>query len=196
MSYLFEQFILLRHRSWEKLTDNSLYGIGVVRQKESCYWKLKNRQRRNLKELAHWSSFISEESFNRGDSDYIVSKDGLVALQWKDSKVMLLTNCMDLSMLADVEWRQERLKVPCPAIIKEYKSHINGVDIHNQLKTSYKFIANQGSVIISEFSLTSWIQLLSMSMSTQFQNHPHRIVDKPIFFSKMQRNCRGTSAHC
>ena len=110
---------------------------------ESCYRKLKNLQRRNLKEkrnkkqqkpkeLVHWSSFTSEESFNRGDSDYLVKKDGFVALRWKDSKVvMLLTNCMDPSKLTSVERRQkgtsERLKVPCPAIIKEYNSHMNGV---------------------------------------------------------------------
>ena len=138
-----------------KLTDNSLYGIGLFNKTVSCYQKLKNRQRRNLKqkkkqkkqqkpqELVYGSSFTSEESFNYGDCNCLVSKDELVALQWKDSKVvMLLTNCMDPSKLTSVERRQkgtsERLKVPCPAIIKEYNSHMNGVDIHYQLKTSYE----------------------------------------------------------
>ena len=76
-----------------KLTDNSLYGIGVVRQT----WKLlpkiekltkkkyqaqeKEKKQQKPKELVHGSSFTSEESFNRGDSDYLMSKDGLVALQ-------------------------------------------------------------------------------------------------------------------
>ena len=44
--------------------------------------------------------------------------------------------------MTKVERRQkgtsERLKVRCPAIIKEYNSHTNGVDIHNQLKTRYE----------------------------------------------------------
>ena len=41
--------------------------------------------------------------------------------------------------MTSVERRQkrtsERLKVPCPAINKEYNSHMNGVNIHDQLKT-------------------------------------------------------------
>ena len=77
---------------------------------------------------------------------------------------MLLTNCMDPSKLTSVERRQkgtsERLKVPCPAIIKEYNSRMNGVNIHDQLKTSYELIANQGSGLIYEFSSTSWIHVI------------------------------------
>ena len=55
---------------------------------------------------------------------------------------MLLRNCMDFSKLISAERRQigtsERLKVLCPAMIKEYNSHLNGLDIHDELKTSYK----------------------------------------------------------
>ena len=54
--------------------------------------------------------------------------------------VVLLINCLDPSKLTSVERRQkgtsEKLKVPCPGIIKEYNSDMNGVDMHDQLKTS------------------------------------------------------------
>ena len=103
----------------------------------------KQKKQRKLKELVHGSSFTSEEIFNRGDSNYLVSKVGLVALLWKDSKVvMLLTNWMDPSKLTSVEQCQkgtsEELKVPCFVITKDYNSYMNGLDIHDQLKTSYE----------------------------------------------------------
>ena len=136
-----------------KLTGNSLYGIGIVRQirkllpkiekptKRKSQAEKKQKKQQKPKKLIHGSLFTSEESFNHGDSDYLVSKDWPVALRWKHSKVvMLLTNCMDPSKLTSVERRQkgtsERLKVPCPTIIKEYNSHMNSFDIHDQLKIS------------------------------------------------------------
>ena len=135
------------------MTDNSLYGVGVVRQNRKLLPKIEKptekksqavkKQKKQLKKLVHGSSFTSVESFSHGDSDYLVSKDGLVTLRWKDSKVvMILTNCMDLSKLTSAEQCQkgtsERMRVPCPAIIKEYNSHMNGVNIHDKLKTSHE----------------------------------------------------------
>ena len=75
-----------------KLTDNSLYGIGVVQQSQNLLPKIekltkkksqvkkKQKKQQKPKELVYGSSsFTSEESYH-GDSDYVVSKDGLVAL--------------------------------------------------------------------------------------------------------------------
>ena len=154
------------------LTDNSLYGIGVVRSnrklpkveptakqklaqeraakvkvakenEKAANGKKPRAPKKKVIELVQGVKFENEETLSRGDSDYLVSKDGLVALRWFDSKVvMLLTNCMDPSVLVNVDRRQkgkaEKLKLPCPAIIKDYNGHMNGVDIHDQLKTAYE----------------------------------------------------------
>ena len=45
------------------------------------------------------------------------------------------------------------------------REHMNGVAIHNQLKTSNEIDHKSKSGIIYEFYLTSWIQLLPMPMS-------------------------------
>ena len=54
---------------------------------------------------------------------------------------MLLSNFIDPSRLISVEQQQtesqKNLKVLCLAIIKEYKPHMNGVNIHDQLKSTY-----------------------------------------------------------
>ena len=75
-----------------KLTNNSLYGTGVVQQNQKLSLKIekptkkksqaekKQKKQRKPKELIHGSSFSSEESSNHGDSGYLVSQDGLVAL--------------------------------------------------------------------------------------------------------------------
>ena len=150
-------------RLMRSLTGNSLYGIGVVRFNRKLLPKVEPKSKQKeakakeeaLKgkklpaktkkaiELVHGEKFGNEENLSRGDSDYLISKDGLVALRWFDSKVvMLLTNCMDPSKLVNVERRQkgssEKLKLPCQAIIKDYNGHMNGEDIHDQLKTAYE----------------------------------------------------------
>ena len=55
---------------------------------------------------------------------------------------MLLINFLDPSKLTSVEPRRKgapvKLKVPRPAIIKEYNSHVNVVFNHDQLKNSYE----------------------------------------------------------
>ena len=147
-----------------------------------------------------------------------MSKDGLVTLRWKDSKVVvLLINCLDPSKLTSVERRQkgtsEKLKVPCPGIIKEYNSDMNGVDMHDQLKTSNE-IDRKSRFRYLHFSGISGIRYLRFFFSPMdsvvvnahviykkkiallFQNHPRWIVDKPILLSKTQNHCQETQALC
>ena len=76
-----------------KLTDNSLYGIGVVQQNRKLLPKIekptkkKSKAEKKPEEAAKatrtcsWVIVTSEESFNYGDCNCLVSKDELVALQ-------------------------------------------------------------------------------------------------------------------
>ena len=65
------------------------YIIGIPRQNRKPLPEIKKRKKKTAKEkkqkkakqLVYGSSLKSEETFNRGDSDFLVSKDGLVILQ-------------------------------------------------------------------------------------------------------------------
>ena len=115
-----------------------------------------------------------------------MSRDGLVALRSKDSKVvMLLTNSMDPSKLWSVERRQKetwwRLKVPCPAIIKEYNSQINGAEIHDQLKTSYGILVPQIKVpVLSNFLWPHGFSCCQCPCHSQRLKELDRIVQLPV----------------
>ena len=68
----------------------------------------KVKKQKKPKQLLHGSLFRSKETFNRRDDGFLVINDALVALQLKDSKVViLLYNCMDPSKLTSVERRQK-----------------------------------------------------------------------------------------
>ena len=55
---------------------------------------------------------------------------------------MLLSSSMDPSKLISVEQRLKgklkKKKLQCSAITKEHNSRINGVEIHDHLKTTYE----------------------------------------------------------
>ena len=82
------------------MIDSELYEKDAVRQnrkllskiekpaKKKSRAKKKQKKLQKPKELVHGPFSTSKESFNCGDSNYIMSKDGFVALQWKDSKVV------------------------------------------------------------------------------------------------------------
>ena len=68
------------HRSWENLLTTHCMGPKAVTKN----WKTHKEEissRKETKELVHESIFTNEESYNRGDSDCLVSKDVIVALR-------------------------------------------------------------------------------------------------------------------
>ena len=72
------------------MTKNSIYGIDVAQKNRELLHGIvmgkkkvpKDKKQKKAKLLVHGSSFKSEETFNCGDSNFLVSKDGIVALRW------------------------------------------------------------------------------------------------------------------
>ena len=80
----------------------------------------KSKMKKKKKQLIFGALFTSDKSFDCGDSDFLVSEDGIVVLRWKDFKVvMLLTNGIDTSNMLSVEQQQkaksEKLKHAVPS---------------------------------------------------------------------------------
>ena len=44
---------------------------------------------------------------------------------------------MEVDLERQQKGKSKKLKVPAPVIIKDYDSHMNWTDIHNQSKTTY-----------------------------------------------------------
>ena len=79
--------------------------------------------------------------FNHRDSEFFVSKDGIVALAWKNFKVvMFLRNCVDPSSIPNAKQREKgKLKCSYPDIFKSIiLTCMTGVDIHDKMKTTYE----------------------------------------------------------
>ena len=99
----FDDFLTSLLSLLRRLTENLIYGIGVARRNGNCHLKLKGKEESSerketeeSKTVGSWFFFKSQETLNYGDNYFLVSKDRLVALRWKDSRVvMLLSNFMD-----------------------------------------------------------------------------------------------------
>lgn len=116
-----------------KLSENGLYGIGVAQSNGKLLPKIKTLKKKKSPFVAG-ACYKDEKLFKSGDSNFLVSKDGLSALGWMDSIIaILLSNCMDLSTLASVDGRKkgraDKKKISNSASTKECNSNTNGVDL-------------------------------------------------------------------
>lgn len=77
---------------------------------------------------------------SRGDSQ-IVQRDGVMALLWRDNKVVtLLSTNVQPQQRATVQRREHdgsKTDVPCPAAMELYNRYMGGVDRNDQLRQYY-----------------------------------------------------------
>lgn len=83
-----------------------------------------------------------KDTLTRGQSDWRVSKDGIVYIKWKDRKgVHFLSNHADPSNFLNVNRKQKdgSLKeIPCPVIVVYYNRHMGYVVKLDMLKSIYE----------------------------------------------------------
>nr|CAH7769898.1 unnamed protein product [Callosobruchus chinensis] len=83
-----------------------------------------------------------DNSMERGQSDWRVSKDALVYLKWKDRKaVLFISNHHDPTNVESV-FRKKKdgslEEIPCPKLVKEYNANMGFVDKMDMLKSIYE----------------------------------------------------------
>ena len=69
--------------------------------------------------------------------------DTISATKWMDNRsVILLSNYHNPSVVQEIKRRvkgsKKKVKLSCPAVIREYNTYLGGVDLCDQMKVSYE----------------------------------------------------------
>ncbi|KAL0147154.1 hypothetical protein M9458_057678, partial [Cirrhinus mrigala] len=86
----------------------------------------------------------------RGMHDYVTSDDGILALRWKDNRVVtLLSTDMGMEPISSVyrycSDTKKKETVNCPAVIKSYNANMGGIDKSDMLVHTAVQTGHQGS---------------------------------------------------
>ena len=108
-----------------KLFEDGIYATGTVRS---------NRK--------HMPTLKADKQMKRGEHDWLAC-DTISATKWMDNRsVILLSNYHNPSVVQEINRRvkgsKEKVKVSCPAVIREYNTYMGGVDLCDQMKVSYE----------------------------------------------------------
>jgi hypothetical protein len=113
------------------LKASGIYSIGTIRS---------NR----LRACSLLKSEKELKKSGRGSSDWCVdANSGLTVVRWLDSSAVQLssTHAAIEPMTSLKRWDRKQHKyvdVPCPAVVKEYNSHMGGVDLFDMLMALYR----------------------------------------------------------
>lgn len=96
--------------------------------------------RRGRKDLS--KDIKDNDNLDTGESDWRLSKDGIVYIKWKDRKAIhFLSSHSDPSNSLYVNRIQKdgTLKqIPCPLTVADYNRHMGNVDKFDMLKSVYE----------------------------------------------------------
>ena len=108
-----------------KLFEDGIYATGTVRS---------NRK--------HMPTLKADKQMKRGEHDWLAC-DTISAIKWMDNRsVIIVSNYHNPSVAQEINRRvkgsKEKVKVSCPAVIREYNTYMGGVDLCDQMKVSYE----------------------------------------------------------
>ena len=125
--------------------DNFFTSLDLVRhlQKKGIRYTGTARDNRIGKPCLRTNEDMGHTSVKRGEVDYCASDDGIIALKWKDNKVVtLLSNDKGVAPMGTVKRyckdTKKRDPISCPSVILSYNAHMGGIDKSDMLVSLYK----------------------------------------------------------
>ncbi|XP_043226479.1 piggyBac transposable element-derived protein 3-like [Amphibalanus amphitrite] len=125
--------------------DNYFTSLELVRylQGKGCRYTGTARDNRIGKPPLKSVKDMEKKSVPRGSIDYVTSDDGILAVRWKDNKVvtMLSTDLGVEPVTTCQRYSNETKKkddVPCPEVIKSYNANMGGIDKSDMLIHLYR----------------------------------------------------------
>ena len=108
-----------------KLFEDGIYAAGTIKS---------NRK--------HMPTLKADKQMKRGEHDWLEC-DTISATKWMDNRsVILLSNYHNPSVVQEIKRRvkgsKKKVKLSCPAVIREYNTYLGGVDLCDQMKVSYE----------------------------------------------------------
>jgi len=85
---------------------------------------------------------MEKKAVPRGTCDYVTSDDGILAVRWKDNKIVtLLSTDTGMEPMSSVQQycsdTKRKEEVSCPAVIKSYNAKMGGIDKSDMLVHLY-----------------------------------------------------------
>ncbi|KAJ8391362.1 hypothetical protein AAFF_G00089920 [Aldrovandia affinis] len=124
--------------------DNFFTSLEIVRylKDKNCRYTATARDNRISKPPLKSSKEMEKKAVPRGTCDHVTSDDGILALRWKDNKVVtLLSTDMGVEPMSSVyRYCSDTMKkeqVSCPAVIKSYNANMGGIDKSDMLVHLY-----------------------------------------------------------
>ena len=89
------------------------------------------------------SKELQKKTVPRGTFEYLTTDDNIMALRWKDSKVVtVLSNDLGIEPVSTCSCYSKETKkkedVPCPQVIKSYNANMGGIDKSDMLVHLYR----------------------------------------------------------